>query len=224
MPLFSTNFAPPPALALTLEADLDASAIRLTWPATAIVPEDFGGYRVQRRVENEDWVLLAEYNSPSSTSHTDYAAPLNRTVTYRLTQFSIDVESDPSDASTALLDNRWWVVSPGDASMTFPVPKVRSASLTSPVVQEAFSPIGRPGKLVVGDVVQAEDGQISFLVMPDNPGMLALLRAVQGRMSGELLLKAPDGGVHPSRIGSISRAFTAVPGLQELSLPFTGTA
>ena len=224
MPTFSTNFVPPPPLALTLEADLETSSIALSWPQTALLQEDFGGYRLSRRIGTGDWVLLASYSQVDEVEYTDFSAPINATVTYRLVQASLDAESNPSEASTSMSSRMWWVVVPSDASLTFPIPKVRGVSITSPKVQEEYSPIGRRGKLVIGDVVQAEEGSLSFLVMPDNPGMVALLRAVQARMDGELLLKAPDGEVHSVRIGSITRAFTSVEGLQELSLPFTGIA
>ncbi len=224
MPDFSTDFTPPPTPVLTIEADLNASAIRLSWTATGILPEDFGGYRLLRRVGSGDWVAIVEYNDQDSVTYDDFTAPINETVTYQITQFSVDVESEPAEASTRLSDKRWWIVTPADDSLTFPIEKIRGATLTSEKVQDVYNPIGRREKVVVGDVVQTEDGSLSFLVMPDNGGMIALLKLVQAKMDGELLAKAPDGSVHRVRVGTIVRNFTSVEGLQELSLPFIGAA
>ena len=224
MPLFSTDFVPPATLTLTLEADLDSSLISLSWNQTALAQVDFAGYRVYRKVGAGEWEVVAVYSLIDELSHNDYSVPLNTTITYRVTQSSLDAESAPAEASTVLASNRWWVVSPGNETLTFEIPKVRGVTLTSPKVQDVFSPIGRSSRVVVGDTVQTDDGQITFLVMPDNTGMRELLRAIQARMDGDLLLKAPDGDVHSARIGTITRNYTEVEGLYELTMPFIGAA
>lgn len=224
MPTFSTSFTPPPTLNLALEADLNSSAVRLSWNATAIPEVDFGGYRLERQVGDGDWEELVVYTDPDSVEYVDYRVPLNETANYRLTQFSIDAESGPADASTLIADRRWWFVVPGDDTLTFAIANIHQASMTRPKVQEEFSPMGRPGKVVVGDVVQAESGSLSFRILPDQPEQMSLIRRVQEKMTGELLVKAPDGGVHEVMIGTITRSFTKVPGWQEISLPLVGVA
>jgi hypothetical protein len=223
MPLFTTVFAPPSAPSgLSVEADIDASVIRLTWDSSAIAQVDFFGFRVSRSVDaGITWELLTTLPLVNDVSFDDYAAPLNVPLTYRLTQSNIDFESDPSEASTSLESLQWQVVVPGDASLTFGIPKMRSARLTGIKVQDVFSPIGRRGKLVVGEVVQVEDGEISFLAMPDKLGIVTLLRRIQDKMEGWILLKATDGSIFEVQYGSMSRSFTAV-GYQEISIPFTG--
>lgn len=224
MPTFSTSFVPPsPPSGLELSADLDASAMRLVWDASAVAQVDFGGFRVYRSLDNGlTFTLLALLPLVTDVSYDDFEAPLNTVILYRLTQSNLDFESDPVDASADLTSSAWWVVTPDDPTLTFPIPKVRAATMTSPKVQDIFAPIGRPTRVAVGDVVQTEEGQLSFLVMPDNAGMIALLRAIQARMEGAIILKAPDGVIHRVQYGDMTRAFTRIEGLQEVTIPFTG--
>jgi hypothetical protein len=223
MPTFTTSFTPPPPVSgLTLEADIEASAVKLTWDASGVAQVDFGGFRVYRsRDGGASFELLALLPLVDDVAYDDYAAPLNVPLTYRLTQSNLDFESDPVEASTELDSTAWHIVVPGDLSLTFPLTKLRGADLTARKVQDVFEPIGRPGKLVIGDVVQAEDGELSFLVMPDEPGKLELVRRVQARMEGGVTLKATDGSVWEVQYGDMKRTFTAA-GVQELSLTFVG--
>lgn len=223
MPAFSTSFSPPSAPGgFTIEADIPSSAVRLTWDPSGIAQVDFGGFRVYRSLDGGlTYELLAVLALVDDVAYNDYAAPLNTLLAYRLTQSDLDLESDPVEGTVSLDSSRWWVVVPEDLDLTFSIPKLRSATLTSPKVQDVYSPIGRAGKLVVGDVVQAEDGQIAFLAMPDNLGMVSLMKAIQSRMEGGIILKATDGSVWLVQYGSMTRSFTAV-GLQEITIPFTG--
>lgn len=220
MPTFSTDFAPPPALTgLTLEADLESSAVRLSWDPTALLPEDFAGYRVRRRVGSGDWVLLADLADPAAVEYDDHTAPLNVGLTYSLTQSSLDFESDEAQASGELPSLMWWAVAPGDDTLTFGIPHIRAARLTSPKVAETYSPIGRPSKLVVTDVVQAEDGELAFQIRPGESAMIERLPRLQA-YTDELLLKSPEGKVFRVSVGTIQRVYTKLPGLQEVTLPF----
>lgn len=223
MPTFSTTFTPPSVPGgLLIEADIDLSAVHLTWDASDVAQVDFAGFRVYRSADNGvTWALIAQYPLVTDTEHFDYGAPLNTPLVYRLTQSNNDFESDPVEGSIDLPSDRWQIVVPGDASLTFAIPKLRSAGLTSPKIQDMFSPIGRPGKVAVGDVVQAEDGEIAFLVMPDNLAMVNLMKAVQAKMAGSLTLKATDGSVWQVQFGDLKRSFTNWGG-QELSIPFSG--
>lgn len=222
MPDFVTTFTPPdPVEGLTIEADLVESVVRVSWDPTIIAEVDFGGYRVYRDT-GDGFVLLELLTGVNDVAFSDYTAPLNTSLAYRVTQSNLDFESEGADGTVSLDTSAWWAVTPGDPSLTFAITKIRGATLTSPKVQELFSPIGRPTRIAVGDVVQTEEGELSFLAMPDNPGMIGLLKRVQAKMDGSLLLKAPDGVVHEVQYGSITRSFTNVPGLQELTLPFAG--
>lgn len=224
MPLFSTSFTPPGALeGFNVEAVLEESVVRLTWQATSLEPEDFGGYRVYRSTDGgATFELLGLITDPATANHDDYEGPLNTSLTYRVTQANLDFESDPVEGTVSLSTLAWWAVTPNDESLTFAITKVRQAILSRPKVQETYAPMGRTTRVVVGDVVQTEEGSVTFLVMPDNVGMHALLRAIQARMDGALILKAPDGAIHFVQYGSITRSLTAVPGMQELTLPFAG--
>lgn len=223
MPTFTTLFAPPaPPGGFEIEADLDASRVRLSWLASSIPQVDFRGFRVSRSVDNGiTFEEIAMLPVVTDVSHDDYDAPLNTPLVYRLTQSNLDFESEPVEGSVSLESARWQVVVPGNSGLTFSVPKLRSASLTSPKTQDVFSPIGRPGKIAVGDVVQAEDGAISFLALPDNLGMAALLRAIQGHMEGGVILKATDGSVWEVQFGDMTRSFNDYGG-QEITIPFHG--
>jgi hypothetical protein len=223
MPTFSTSFTPPPAVAgLNVEADVDASAVLLTWDPTTIAQVDFGGYRVSRSRDNGiSWELLAHNTLVNDVDHADYSAPLNIPLLYRVTQSNLDFESEGAEAGVELASLMWWVVVPGDASATFGVPRHQEAALEGRKVQDVFSPLGRRGKVIVGDVVQAEDGQLTFLAMPDNLGVIELLRRVQSRMEGGVTLKATDGSVWQVQYGDIRRSFQKG-GIQELSIPFYG--
>lgn len=223
MPTFTTEFTPPPEPSgLVIEADLEASAIRLSWDPTTILEADFDGYRVYRSEDGVTWELLATLTGVNDVSYDDFEAALNKVLSYRVTQSNVDFESAPAEGSAELVSRTWWAVTPDDGSLTFPIPKVRGASMTSPKVQEVYSPIGRPTRIVVGDVVQTEEGELSFLVMPDQPGQVALLKRLQARMDGVLILKAPDGVVHRVQYGDMTRSFTRVEGLQEVTIPFIG--
>lgn len=224
MPTFSTSFLPPdPVTGFTIEARLLESSVHLTWDATVIPAIDFAGYRIYRSADSgASFVLLAVLADVNDVEYDDFEAPLNQSLLYRMTQSNLDFESDPVEGSTLLSDRRWWVVTPGDVSLTFPIPKVRNAPVTSPKVQEVYAPMGRPGKVAVGDVVQNEEGQLTFLMMPDNPTLAALMRSIQSRMDETIILKAPDGSIFHTQFGSMTRSFTNVPGMQEISVPFIG--
>lgn len=223
MPTFLTDFTPPPAPSgLEIEADVDASSVRLTWDPSAVPQVDFAGFRVYRSIDNGlNFELLAVLPLVGDVSHEDFGAPLNVPLVYRLTQSNLDFESDPVEGTVSLSSPRPQVVVPGDPSNTFSIPKVRALSLTSPKTQDEFRPIGRPGALVVGDVVHAETGSITFLAMPDNLAMVSLMKRIQGRMEGTILLKLTDGSVWPVQYGAMTRVFTDWGG-QEISIPFTG--
>src|SRR5687767_14622902 len=184
MPTFTTNFAPPSIPSgLVLDADIDASVVRLSWDPSNVAAVDFAGFRVYRSADGGvTFTLLQVLGGVDEVAYADYLAPLNANLVYRLTQSNIDFESDPAEGTIELPSARWQVVRAGDASLTFDIPKLRAASLTSPKTADEFRPIGRRGALVVGDVVHAEDGEIRFIVMPDNLAMVALLKAVQAQM------------------------------------------
>lgn len=224
MPTFSTSFTPPAAVTgLTLQAVLEESKVELTWDATSILQVDFGGYRVYRSLDSgTTFELLTILTLTTDVSFEDFTVPLNTNVVYRVTQSNLDFESDPVDASTVLETPYWWVVVPEDTSLTFAVKHIQSATMTSPKVQEIFSPIGRETRVVVGDVVQTEEGSLSFLVMPTDPGTIAIWKAIQARMDGGILLKAPDGVVHTSQFAAMQRSFTLIDGLQQVTIPFVG--
>lgn len=223
MPTFTTTFTPPAAPSgFLLEADVDASAVRLEWDSSSIPQVDFAGFRVYRSLDNGlTFLLLATYELVSEVEHVDYNAPLNVPLLYRLTQSNLDFESEPAEGSVELVSSRPQVVVPGDLGLTFSIAKWNSLAMTTPKTQDEFRPIGRPGALVIGDVVHAETGVISFLAMPDNLGMVALVRAIMSRMEGGILLKLTDGTVLPVQYGAMSRTFTSWGG-QEISIPFTG--
>lgn len=223
MPTFFTSFMPPSAVSgLTVEADIVASAVRLSWDVTAIADVDFGGYRVYRSTDGVTYTEIALLGNTTDVEYDDFSAPLNVALFYRVTQSNLDFESDPVEATVMLESLAWWVVTPGDTSLTFAVTRVRGAVLRSPKVQDEFSPVGRTTRLVVGDVVQTEEGDLRFLVMPDQPEMVALLKAIQARMEGTVTLKSPDGGVHQVQFRDMTRSFTNVNGMQEISIPFVG--
>jgi len=223
MPTFTTTFTPPTAPSgFELAADLDLSAVVMTWDASAIAQVDFAGFRVYRSLDGGlTFDLLQILPLVSDVTYSDFEAPLNADLVYRLTQSNLDFESDPVDGSIMLASSQWHIVVPGDADLTFGIPKLRAASLTSPKVDDVFSPLGRPGKMVIGDTVQTEDGEISFIAMPGNLGMVALLKAIQSRMEGGIILKATDGSVWPVQFQSMRRTFTSWAG-QEISIPFVG--
>lgn len=223
MPTFTTSFTPPdPVGGFLIEAVLNESVVNLSWDPLSIADVDFGGYRVYRSDDGVTFRLLALLTGVNDVEYHDYTCPLNTTAVYRVTQANLDFESDPVEGTVELASNQWWCVTPDDPSLTFPIRKIRGATLTSPKVQDLYAPIGRETRVAVGDVVQTEEGELSFLVMPDNPGMVALLKRVQARMDGGILLKAPDSLVHQVQYGSMTRSFTAIEGLQELTLPFAG--
>ncbi|MBA3403960.1 MAG: hypothetical protein H0U13_04605 [Gemmatimonadaceae bacterium] len=226
MPTFQTIFVPPSLPSgLELDADLDLSRVRLTWDASAIAQIDFAGFRIYRSLDNGlTFSLLTVLTLVTDVSYDDFEAPLNLPILYKLTQSNIDFESGPIDGSASLDSLMWWVVVPNDTTLTFPIAKVRGAQMTSPKTQDIFSPIGRATRIAVGDVVHSETGTLTFLAMPDNPGMIGLLKSIQARMDGGIILKAPDGVTHTVQYGDMTRSFTSIGGLQEVTIPFTGVS
>lgn len=226
MPTFSTQFEPPdPVEGLVVEGVLEESLVRLSWSPTVIPAGEFGGYRVYRSLDGgQTYQLLVHQLGVNEVSYEDVYAPLNTQATYRVTQADLDYESAPASAAVTLASLAWWIVTPNDPTMTFPVTGVFGAEMTSPKVQELFSPVGRDTKLAVGDVVQTEDGSLTFRVKPNQPQRVALMKAVQAQMEGFIILKAPDGVVHQVQFGAMTRRFTRIPGLQELSIPFSGVS
>lgn len=223
MPGFSTSFTPPdPVSGLEVAADLEASAIRLSWDTTAIAEVDFGGYRVYRSTDGVNYTELVLLPGVNDVEYDDYEAPLNEALRYRVTQSNLDFESAPVEATVSLDSQAWWVVRPDNESLTFAITKIRAAPLTRPKVQDLYTPIGRPTRLAVGDVALTEEGAVTFLVMPDDEGKIALLHGIQEQMEGSILLKAPDGVVHRVQFGDMTRSFTNIPGLFEVTLPFFG--
>ncbi len=222
MPFFSTVFNGPPTLPLTVEVDIDSSAVRLSWPQTALAQSNFFGYHVYRSMDGgATWDELASIPLITTTSYSDFMVPLNQPVIYRLTQANSNVESAPAEGSATLETLQWWVVQPNNESMTFAIPKVTSVTLKRPRASDAFVAVGRSGKIIVGDVVQAEDGQLTFTMMPNRRPLLELLRRAQAREKGGFLLKAPDTTMWYVQFGDVSRSFTSWGG-QEVTLPFTG--
>lgn len=225
MPTFVTDFAPPPdPSGFELAVDLPLSVVHLTWDTAAIAEVDFGAYRIYRSTDGVAWVTLATITDINDVDYDDFEAPLNVSLTYRMTQSNLDFESNPVEGSVLLDSRQWWVVTPNDPSLTFAIQKVTSASLSSEKVQDFYVAVGRPGRIAVGDVVLSESGQLSFLVMPDNAGMVALLKRLQALMDGYIILKAPDGAIHHVQYGDMSRSFTKIEGLQEITIPFTGVS
>lgn len=225
MPTFSTTFASPaPPEGFEIDVDIEASRVRLTWSPSVIAPVDFAGFRVYRSLDNGlTFSLLAILTDVNDVEYEDYEAPLNTDMVYKLTQSNLDFESEAVEGGAILASYAWWVVTPGDLSLTFPITRHTQATLTSPKVDEVFSPIGRPTKLAVGDVVQTEYGQLAFRVMPDEPGKIALWKRLQASMEGALLLKATDGVIHRVQYGNMSRNFTKG-GMQEISISFDGVS
>lgn len=225
MPTFSTDFAPPPQVSgLEIEADLARSVVTLTWDVTPTAEVDFGGYRVYRSTDGLTFTQVAAMSATTDVSYEDFEAPLGVSLTYRVTQSNLDFESEPAEGSVMLDSRAWWIVVPEDDSMTFPIPKIRGASVMTTKAQDVFRAIGRPASLVVGDVVHTDDGSLSFLVMPDNPSMVSLLKRVMAKMQGTVILKSPDGEIHYVQYGDMSRTYTNIPGMLEVTIPFYGAS
>lgn len=223
MPTFHTVFDPPPEVSgLTVTVDVSLSRVELDWDTSAIADVDFSNYRIYRSTDGANFEIVRQIGNKTLTHWEDYEAPLNTSITYRMTQSENGIESEPVEASAEIETPYWWVVVPNDTSLTFPISRVQSASLSSEKVQEVYTPIGRDSRLVVGDVVLTESGDISFLVYPDDLGKVALLKRIQARMEGGIIFKAPDGVTHIVQYGDMTRSLTNIPGLQEVSIPFLG--
>lgn len=225
MPSFVTAFTPPaPPSGFVIESDLPASAVHLAWDPSDVPQVDFGGFRVYRSEDGGlSWTLLTVLATTTDTEYDDFEAPLNVSLIYRLTQSNLDFESDAEEGGALLESLAWWVVTPGDASLTFPITRQTGANLTSPKVDEVFSPIGRPTKVAVGDVVQTEGGTLSWRVMPDDTQSIRLWKTAQARMDAPLIMKSTDGTVHRVLFGNISRSFERS-GMQNLNVSFDGVS
>lgn len=223
MPTFTTSFTPPsPPSGLLVEADLDLSAVLMSWDPTTIAQVDFGGYRVSRSLDGIVWELLAVKTDVNDVSYQDFHAPLNRSVAYAVTQANLDIASEPATASVDLTSLAWYFVVPGDEALTFPITRQQEGDLSSQKIQDVFVAMGRRGKIVVSDVVMAEDGSVSLLVRPDELATIDLFKQLQALSEGTILLKATDGSVWPVQPGDLRRRFTRG-GMQELSISVYGT-
>ena len=220
MPLFSASFVPPPALGELAISVVDPAAVYLEWSPSTILPEDFGAYQVYRSVAGAPFVLLATLEDQATTSYTDYAAPIGPDLAYRVTQSNLDEESAPLDATVAMDQCAWWLVTPGAPDASFEVPNVTGLESSWPLQSEEHEPIGRSHKLVETGLLLGEEGTATAYLEPEHdPGVLALLRGAAAGTSSEVLLKTPYGEVFAVSVGTIKR--TRRPGgAQEVEFRF----
>jgi len=92
MPLFSTAFAPPPTPENLVADASSGSYVVLSWDASTLSPVDFRAYHVRRSLDGLTYVDLATITDQGTTTYTDYAAPIGRTLFYRVTQENLDLE------------------------------------------------------------------------------------------------------------------------------------
>jgi hypothetical protein len=224
MPTFTTNFAPPaPPAELNVVADVPTSAVTLSWASTSL-GADFTAYRVYRQIGVGEWVLLATLGVEAIATYTDYLAPLAVSLTYRVTVSNLDFESDPAVASTELSVVEWWLVRPGDSSLTFRLFVTTDYSDVVPVEEEEFVALGRRHKVQVQGEVLGTEGTLSVHLSNENRGLRDLLvRVAQGQEQEYVLLKTPYSEVYRVRLGDIRRRRRAA-GHSEVTFPFTEVA
>jgi len=205
MPLFTTAFTPPPPIdGLTVTAS--GAGVELSWNPTTLSAVDFVSYNVDRSVDGGSFVRLATLRDPASTEFADYAAPLGVRLTYRLTQSSLDYDSDPVDVDT-LVDacEFWLVLATTGEQVGFEIPNVTAMSTTWPLQMTEHEPLGRTRKLVeTGELLGAES-LVRALLLADQADVARLIRQVAARRtSDEVLWKTPYGDVQAVALGSIA--------------------
>jgi len=221
MPLFVTAFTPPAPLTGLTVTGIGGAAVVLEWDPSPLAGGDFVDYRVYRSLSghDDDFTLLATITDQSAATFSDYTAPLDRAIWYRVTHSNLDFESDPAEAVTALEGCSWWIVTPGAAAESFELPNVTEYQSQFPLQSIEHEPIGRPTKLVETGLLLAEEGNLTTYLLPTDAGILDLLRAAASGASTQPLLKTPYGEVFAVAVGTIQR--TRQPGgRQEVSFRF----
>ncbi len=220
MPLFTASFVPPPALAELNVSTVEPAAVLLEWSPSTLPAEDFRYYQVYRSVAGAPYVLLATQVVQAATTYLDYSAPIGVGLGYRVTQSNLDEESAPLEATVAMEECAWWLVTPGAPEASFEVPNVTALESEWPLQSEEHEPIGRSRKLVETGALLGEEGTATaYLERADDPAVLALLRGAAAGTSSEVLFKSPYGEVFAVSVGSIKRT-RKVGGAQEVEFRF----
>ena len=224
MPTFSTTFTPPaPPSALTAFADVPASAIRLDWTSTAL-GGDFRNYRVSRSLDaGVTFAVIAVITTEATSQYDDYTAPLDLPLTYRVTVSNLDFESAPAVASSELDVAQWWIVRPGDASLTFRLTYVDDHQKRRSKPQELYRALGRSRPIVVSGDQQGWEGTVRATVPHAYRAMVDRLVAAAALPDEYVLLKSPFGEVFAVQLGDIDVA-RGTAGSQTVTFPFTSVA
>ena len=225
MPTFQTDFTPPAApTGIAAYANVTASSVDLSWTATSL-GGDFLHYHVYRSTDGGlTFSLLATISSEALAAHSDYLAPLDVPLIYHVTVTNVDeLESDPAVVSSELDIDQWWIVRPGDVSLTFHVRHVDAERDVTPRPTEQYVAMGRSRKVVVSGQQLGHEGSLSAVVTPSDRGLIDLLRAAAALPDEYVLLKTPFGEVFRVRLADVSRS-RGQAGHQTVELPFIEVA
>jgi len=220
MPAFVTVFTPPDAVTgLAAFANVAASSVDLTWDATAL-GVNFGSYRIERSLDGVTYAEIGSILVEADSEYSDYTAPLDTPLWYRVTVWNLDTEGLPSDATSELDVSQWWFCTPGDPSNTFEIRTVVGYEDGNPLQQEDYEPLGRNRKLVVTGELLGNEGSLTANLSREDATIIERLRqrSIDDTNSFHLL-KSPFGEIFRVRLRSIRRTRGSA-GRQVITIPF----
>lgn len=208
--------------------------VNLTWNAT-IRDTNFYSWRVYRRLNGTTTQqLIYESTNTTTASYRDYMAASGATYQYKIVQvanrFSTLLESADTwlGAVTPVADH-YWLVCPGDNSLSVQLLMVTSDSFSDPYEKEMLHIIGRGRKMDVGDRL-GYDGSIAAQVRGNASIPARLLRLALENLTATkaaLYLRNPFGDVW--QVGTGDMQFSRMAGVGTLeyfdvTIPYTQVA
>lgn len=204
MPLFTTSFTVPPALAgLAADPDLGRSSVVLTWTISGITGNEFWRYFVYRRNTVGNFVRIGEVADQATATYTDIEAP-HGSSEYAVTVSNGWDEGDPDTVSVELpLD--YWIVDPNDQALVFQLPHVSGYDENFATQREQFAALGRKAPIAVDRETLPAAGNVALKLLIGEGGVFDLiLRAAQS--DPWIVLKSPFGDVHRVRLADVKHS------------------
>lgn len=206
---FTADYTAPAALtSVAADDDTESIANVLTWDASADTYHE--EYLVERQVGDDAWT---EIGRTTDETFTDYLAPLNLDVLYRVSDSNGSQYSDPTETTGNLAFMRWAMTHvEGDEDFIQELRYVRPSGTTDmPLDQTVLQPLsGSDGdtQLPIVFVGQWQGERIGFQVQiePVDAFLIDTFRSAALKPQGKIALKDPKGAVYLVQLGNFRKA------------------